>query len=316
MTQPAVSPARYRTRQARLPVDPALAAWVESFDLELSGQGKATKTIHIYTDAALRLGGWVGVHVPGCRDWSTVGKRHLLLYMKWLLSNYARGYANNQFRALQQFWKWYAEEEQVTNPMLGMKPPDVQAPVVPVITVDELSLLIRDAEKARGFDNLRDAAIIRLLSCTGVRLAELAGLVIDDLDIKGRSALVTGKGNKQRVVKFDQKCAVALDRYRRARATHKYAARPEWWLGRLGPLSTDGVGRVIERRGKKLGLHLYPHKFRHTFSHRWLDAGGAEGDLMELNGWESGEMLRRYGRSSRSARAQRAYDRVNVMGGI
>ena len=46
------------------------------------------------------------------------------------------------------------------------------------------------------------------------------------------------------------------------------------------------------------------------FSHTWLDRGGAEGDLMELNGWTSPQMLRRYGASARSARARRSYDRV------
>jgi hypothetical protein len=46
------------------------------------------------------------------------------------------------------------------------------------------------------------------------------------------------------------------------------------------------------------------------FSHTWLDRGGAEGDLMELNGWSSPQMLRLYGASARSARARRTYDRV------
>ena len=48
----------------------------------------------------------------------------------------------------------------------------------------------------------------------------------------------------------------------------------------------------------------------HHFSHTWLDRGGAEGDLMELNGWTSPQMLRRYGASARSARARRSYDRI------
>jgi len=53
-----------------------------------------------------------------------------------------------------------------------------------------------------------------------------------------------------------------------------------------------------------------PHKFRHHFSHTWLDHGGNEGDLMELNGWTSPQMLRRYGASARNARARRTYDRI------
>lgn len=53
-----------------------------------------------------------------------------------------------------------------------------------------------------------------------------------------------------------------------------------------------------------------PDQFRHHFSRTWLDKGGAEGDLMELNGWSSPQMLRRYGRSAASTRARRTYDRI------
>ena len=55
---------------------------------------------------------------------------------------------------------------------------------------------------------------------------------------------------------------------------------------------------------------MFPHRFRHHFSHTWLDRGGPEGDLMELNGWSSPQVLRRYGASARSARARRTYDRI------
>jgi hypothetical protein len=51
-------------------------------------------------------------------------------------------------------------------------------------------------------------------------------------------------------------------------------------------------------------------EFRYHFSHVWLDRDSAEGDLMELNGWTSPQMLRRYGPSARSARARHSYDRV------
>lgn len=80
-------------------------------------------------------------------------------------------------------------------------------------------------------------------------------------------------------------------------------------------MTPSGIYQVIARCGERLGINLHPHMFRHTFAHRWLDAGGAEGDLMELTGWDSPQMLRHYGASARAARARRAYDRVDVMGG-
>jgi integrase/recombinase XerD len=54
----------------------------------------------------------------------------------------------------------------------------------------------------------------------------------------------------------------------------------------------------------------YPHRLRHHFSHTWLDRGGAERDLTELNGWTSPQMLTRYGASACGTRARRSYDRI------
>ena len=70
------------------------------------------------------------------------------------------------------------------------------------------------------------------------------------------------------------------------------------------PLTAVGIYQMITRRGRQVGVAAYPHRFRHHFSHTWLDRGGPEGDLMELAGWASPQMLRRYGASARS------YDRI------
>lgn len=80
--------------------------------------------------------------------------------------------------------------------------------------------------------------------------------------------------------------------------------------------SAPSPSTTIARRGARLGIRIHPHMFRHGFAHNWLDAGGAEGDLMELAGWTSPQMLRRYGASARAARASRAYDRIDVMRGV
>jgi integrase len=68
-----------------------------------------------------------------------------------------------------------------------------------------------------------------------------------------------------------------------------------------GALTANGIYQMIARLGRQWGVEVYPHSFRHHFSHTWLDRGGAE-DLMELNGWTFSQMLRRYGVSVRSAR--------------
>jgi site-specific recombinase XerD len=156
--------------------------------------------------------------------------------------------------------------------------------------------------------------VISLFKDAGVRLSELALLAVADVNPANREAVVTGKGDKQRTVRFTYDTARALDRYLRERAKHRQARVPALWLGvRGGPMTASGIYQMIERRGREVAVDVNPHKFRHHFSHTFLDRGGAEGDLMELNGWSSPQMLARYGRSARSARARRHYD--DVMGG-
>jgi integrase/recombinase XerD len=75
-------------------------------------------------------------------------------------------------------------------------------------------------------------------------------------------------------------------------------------------MTANGIYQMVARRGHESGIRVYPHWFRHHFSHTWPDRGGAEGDLMELNGRASPQMLLRYGASARSARARRTYDRI------
>ena len=286
---------------------------VDSWDLHLRAEKKSPKTIRTYLEAAQ----WLAAEylIPaGFAGWDEVRAKHVQEWIILLLGRYSDSYANNQFRALQQFFKWRATEdpdEPRANPMAGLKPPKIGDKLIPVFTGDELAALLGTC-KGGGFQNRRDYAIISMFKDTGARLSELAGLGKDDIAPREREAVVTGKGDKQRTIRFTYDTARALDRYQRERARHKMARAGALWLGVRGPMTPSGVYQVIERRGLEAGVEVNPHKFRHTFSHVFLDRGGAEGDLMELNGWTSPQMLARYGRSARGARARRHYD--DVMG--
>jgi integrase len=133
-----------------------------------------------------------------------------------------------------------------------------------------------------------------------------------DVDLWRREIVVRGKGGRTRIVKISHETARSLDRYIRIRSKHAQAYRPQLWLGvnNRGPMTANGIYQMVARRGRQCGVSVHPRRFRHHFSHTWLDRGGAEGDLMELNGWASPQMLLRYGASARGARARRGDDRV------
>ena len=311
-TSTAARPARALRGIPRVPAGP-LQPMIDSFEISLEAERKSPKTVRTYTGAAQWL---AGAHLlpAGMTDWEAVTARDVQRWIVRLIAAYSDTYANNQFRALQQFFKWLSAEDPerpLPNPMAGLRPPKVDEKIVPVFTDSELAALLATC-KGGGYAARRDRAMLIMFRDTGIRLSELAGLATADVRLKAREADVTGKGGKQRTVKFGYDTAQALDRYLRERARHRMAGRPALWLGSRsgGPMTPSGVYQMVCRRGEQAGVEVNPHKFRHSFSHSWLDKGGAEGDLMELNGWTSPQMLRRYGRSAASSRARRSYDRI------
>lgn len=310
------------------PAPPAyVAPWLASYRLALAAAGKAQKTTHERCTTVNWATGWIAQHDPAVADFADITVEHLRGFFAAVREQgYSVNYQNNVGRALQAFWKWWSVEEDLPN-IFGdrLKPPPpvpLGSTPPPIIATDHLRILVRDAERGRGFQDRRDAALLRFFASTGCRLAEVTNLGLDDLDLAKRRARVTGKRGKSRVVRFDVRCAVALDRYLRARAKHRAVAEfgvTALWLGtrRLySGMTPSGVRQALTRRAENFGIDLWPHQFRHTFAHNYLDSGGQEGNLMDQTGWESAAMLQVYGRSARSARAHRAYDDVDVMRGV
>jgi site-specific recombinase XerD len=305
-------------RRPRVPKDldaGPLEAEVGSFALHMAAEGKAPRTIRNYTEAVRWFAAAYVLPQTGKRRWEEVDKADLRRWVVRLLGEYSTAYGGNQFRAIRRFLRWLAIEDDRPDPVRGLRAPTVKVSLVPVFTSEELSAL-RCTCQGRSFADRRDTAILTVFEATGIRLSELAGIRYDpergDLNLYGREIRVFGKGGKPRVVTISYEAARSLDRYLRARAKHPLAGRPELWLGvnGRGPLTAAGIYQLVAKRGDQAGMAVHPQRFRHHFSHTWLDRGGAPGDLMQLNGWSSPQMLTWYGASAAGARARRNYDRI------
>jgi integrase/recombinase XerD len=235
-----------------------LGAEIGSFRLQLAAEGKAPKTIRLYTEAVAWFAAARLLGVAGKTGWEHAAGRDVQEWMGWLLGRYSDAYASNQFRALQQFFKWLSAEEDLPDPMAGLRPPHVAAGLVPVFTGAELARLER-ACAGRGFAQRRDVAVIAVLQASGVRLSELAGIRYSlsdprrsDLDLWQREITVRGKGGKPRIMKISYDAARAVDRYLRARARHPQAWRAQLWLGAgsRGPLTANGIYQAVGLAGR------------------------------------------------------------------
>jgi site-specific recombinase XerD len=133
--------------------------------------------------------------------------------------------------------------------------------------------------------NRRDDAVLELLYGSGLRVAELCGLDLDDVDLRGRKITVVGKGSKQRQVLMHELCASALASWiNEARSPMMRASSPEAALffntrgNRLGPRD---VRRLLDRRSP---VPTHPHALRHTFATHLLDGGADLRVVQELLG--------------------------------
>jgi integrase/recombinase XerD len=174
-----------------------------------------------------------------------------------------------------------------------VRPPAPPRRLPKAISIEDVERLL----EAAGFDltplAVRDRALLEVLYATGARISEAVGLAIDDLDLAGRSVLLSGKGGKQRRVPLGSFAHDALEAYL-VRARPALAARgrgvPAVFLNaRGGRLSRQSAWTVLRTAAEKAGLAngISPHTLRHSFATHLMEGGADVRVVQELLGHSS-----------------------------
>ena len=282
---------------------PDLAALLPSWQLAMRAEHKSPATVASYTEGVLAFLRWAQTAnvTPGLTKTSVQAFTADLLD-----AGAAPATARARHMALRRFVAWLADEGELdANPLLGVKPPKLDSKVIDALSDEQLRLLIKACAGKELIDR-RDEAIVRLMAETGLRAGEVLGMHVADVDLaEGRAIVRRGKGGKGRAVPFGAQTAAAIDRYMRARRSHRLAGASALWLGGGGQtFSYPGLNMALKRRAHAAGIQgFHLHLMRHTAATRWLRAGGSEGGLMAVAGWSTRGMVDRYTGASASERA-------------
>lgn len=198
-------------------------------------------------------------------------------------------------RVLRVFFHFLSEEGYLSSdPCEKIQIPKVQKKIIKPLSETEIQCLL-SLPDVSTFTGLRDYLIMLIFLDTGLRLSELVGLKVCDVDWERYAFKVLGKGNKEREVPFGAHVARALIKFLRRR--EKVAAACENIFvsqhGRV--LHTRHVQSIIYQYGRRAGIeNLHPHKFRHTTALQWIKSGGDVLSLQRMLGHSSLDMVKHY----------------------
>ncbi len=162
-------------------------------------------------------------------------------------------------------------------------------PLPRFLSVEEAKKLV-ESPGLSGAENIRDRAMLHILYASGIRVGELVGLGIQDINLETKEIRVFGKGSKERIVLFGQPAADAL-------ITYLTEARPSLLNGRNTSalflnycgrrISRPAVQAMVRRYGlESIGKRVHPHMLRHSFATHMLDGGANLRVIQELLGHE------------------------------
>jgi site-specific recombinase XerD len=293
---------------------PTLLDALPRFRRHLAAENKSARTIKSYVESVERLHEFLASAGMPVRV-ASITREHVEAFVADQLERLKPSSARIRYASVRQFFKWLVEDgELAESPMQNMKPPRVPEQPVDVLTDDELRALFRTVDKAPREDFLgrRDRAILRLLYATGMRLSEIAGLHVDDVDLRSpESVKVLGKGGRYRIIGMGRSASEAIDRYLVVRDRHPDRGAPELWLGTQGAMTTNGIAEMVKRRAVQAGIgRIHPHQFRHTAAHKARLRGMDDDSVMMNMGWSDRSMLHRYGKSAAAERAREVARRI------
>jgi integrase/recombinase XerD len=180
---------------------------------------------------------------------------------------------------LRNFFRFAQVQELITtDPSINLESPKIRRSLPGYLRLEEVERLLEQPDSTTAL-GLRDRAMLEVLYSTGLRVSELIGLRVSDLDSKVGCVRCIGKGDKERIVPVGRKALVMVEKYlrdARPKLLGRLRGSPTLFVNRRGvSLSRVGVWKILSGYGKRTGLRvsLTPHMLRHSFATHLLERG-------------------------------------------
>lgn len=229
----------------------------------------------------------------------------IIAFVGSLYSSNSSASVARKLSALRTFFRFLRREQVITaDPVRGVVGPKLGQHIPSFLTVDEVFALLEEPTSTDRYCR-RDRAIMEMLYATGMRVSELVGVNLEDLDREGEMVRVRGKGNKERLTPFGRAAHEALEQYLPERET-LILARIQRGLeaerqalfvnGQGSRLSVRSVERFLQSYGLRAGIDVAvtPHGLRHSFATHLLEMGADLRIVQELLGHVSLRATQKY----------------------
>lgn len=202
--------------------------------------------------------------------------------------NFAKRTVARKLATLRSFFRFLQREGVLqANPAVLLATPKLDRRLPRFLGEDEVTALVESPQPTTP-SGARDRAILETLYSTGIRVSELTGLRLEDVDFISGTLKVRGKGRKERLAPVGERALAVLHTYLQLRTKQRQVKEPQWLLlnQRGTRLTPRAVERIVRKYIRKTGLQMQvsPHTLRHTFATHLLDHGADLRSVQELLG--------------------------------
>ena len=215
-----------------------------------------------------------------------ITRKHFSQYNKYLIKQeFNPASVVRKIASIKGFFKYICYKRQIAkNPCLSVVCPKTAKKLPKVLSVSEIDKILKNKL------SLPELTVIELLYSAGIRVSELVGLEIKNIDLNQRMLKVFGKGSKERVVPINEYCVEIIKKYLKKRKIIelKYGENKKFLLDDKGRnFSRQKIYKIIKKQGEFLGKNISPHTLRHSYATHLLENGADLRVVQELLGHAS-----------------------------